>query len=88
MYLISDLKARTKNLNIVKEVRGKGLMIGIEIYKKNTNIVEDCLNNGLILNLTSENVIRLLPPLITKKNHANFISKTLSKILKGYSNEK
>ena len=87
-YLISDLKARTKNLNIVKEIRGKGLMIGIEIYKKNTNIVEDCLNKGLILNLTSENVIRLLPPLITKKNHANFISKTLSKILKGYSNEK
>jgi acetylornithine/N-succinyldiaminopimelate aminotransferase len=87
-YLISDLKERTKNLDIINEIRGKGLMIGIEIYKKNTNIVKDCLNNGLIINLTSENVIRLLPPLIIKKNHANFISKTLSKILKGYSNEK
>lgn len=84
-YLIKTLKEKTKNISVVKEIRGKGLMIGIEITKKNSNIVNDCLDQKLILNLTSENVIRLLPPLILQKKQADFIVKTLSKILIGYS---
>ena len=36
---------------MVKEVRGLGFMIGIEIKKKNSNIVKDCIDKGLILNL-------------------------------------
>ncbi len=63
-------------------------MIGIEINKKNSDIVQDCLNKKLILNLTSANVIRLLPPLITKKSEADFIAKTIYEVLKGYSYEK
>ena len=76
-YLVAKIKEKTKKLDIIKDVRGKGLMIGIEINKKNSNIVQDCLDKKLILNLTSENVIRLLPPLITKKTQADFIAKTL-----------
>ena len=87
-YLVSKIKEKTKKLDIIKDVRGKGLMIGIEINKKNSNIVKDCLDKKLILNLTSENVIRLLPPLITKKNQADFIANTLYEVLKGYSDEK
>ena len=87
-YLVSKIKEKTKKLDIIKDVRGKGLMIGIEINKKNSNIVKDCLDKKLILNLTSENVIRLLPPLITKKTQADFIAKTLYEVLKGYSDEK
>ena len=87
-YLVSEIKEKTKKLDIIKDVRGKGLMIGIEINKKNSNIVKDCLDKKLILNLTSENVIRLLPPLITKKTQADFIVKTLYEVLKGYSDEK
>ena len=79
---------KRQDLSVVKEVRGKGLMIGIEINIKNSNIVKDCLDKKLILNLTSENVIRLLPPLILKKSEANFIAKTLHQILQGYSNGK
>lgn len=87
-YLVSKIKEKTKKLDIIKDVRGKGLMIGIEINKKNSNIVKDCLDKKLILNLTSENVIRLLPPLITNKKQADFIAKTLYEVLKGYSYEK
>ena len=87
-YLVSKIREKTKKLDIIKDVRGKGLMIGIEINKKNSNIVKDCLDKKLILNLTSENVIRLLPPLITKKTQADFIVKTLYEVLKGYSDEK
>ena len=87
-YLINEIKNKVQDLSVVKEVRGKGLMIGIEINIKNSNIVKDCLDKKLILNLTSENVIRLLPPLILKKSDANFIAKTLHQILQGYSNGK
>ena len=87
-YLVSKIKEKTKKLDIIKDVRGKGLMIGIEINKKNSNIVKDCLDKKLILNLTSENVIRLLPQLITKKTQADFIANTLYEVLKGYSDEK
>lgn len=87
-YLINEIKNKVQDLSVVKEVRGKGLMIGIEINIKNSNIVKDCLDKKLILNLTSENVIRLLPPLILKKSEANFIAKTLHQILQRYSNEK
>ena len=87
-YLINEIKNKVQDLSVVKEVRGKGLMIGIEINIKNSNIVKDCLDKKLILNLTSENVIRLLPPLILKKSEANFIAKTLHQILQGYSNGK
>ena len=84
-YLINEIKDKVQKLSIVKEVRGKGLMIGIELNIKNSNIVKDCLDKNLILNLTSENVIRLLPPLIIKESEANYIAKTLYQILKGYS---
>ncbi len=83
-YIISQLKLKTSKMDVVKEVRGLGLMIGIEIKKQNSNIVKDCFEKGLILNLTSGNVIRLLPPLIITKNQANFIIKKLCEVLKNY----
>lgn len=83
-YIVSKIKENTKSLNIVKEIRGKGLMIGIELNKKNINIVEACLEKKLILNLTSENVVRLLPPLITKKREADLIVKRLCEVLGNY----
>lgn len=87
-YIVSKIKENTKSLNIVKEIRGKGLMIGIELNKKNLNIVEACLEKKLILNLTSENVVRLLPPLITKKKEADLLVKKLCEVLGSYSYEK
>jgi len=83
-YIVSKIKENKKSLNIVKEIRGKGLMIGIELNKKNINIVEACLEKKLILNLTSENVVRLLPPLITKKREADLIVKKLCEVLGNY----
>ncbi|SDN49203.1 acetylornithine aminotransferase apoenzyme [Desulfonauticus submarinus] len=48
----------------IKEIRGKGLMLGIELKQNAKQIWESLLKNGFILNLTQENVLRLLPPLI------------------------
>ena len=49
---------------IIKEIRGKGLMIGVELNYECNNLVSYALNDGLLINVTSDRTIRLLPPLI------------------------
>lgn len=70
-YLKSRLKKLKEKHSIIKEVRGLGLMLGIELRESCKNIVEKALEKGLILNCTQEKVIRLLPPLVIKKEHAD-----------------
>ncbi|WP_370573108.1 acetylornithine transaminase [Methanomethylovorans sp.] len=51
-----------------KEVRGRGLMIGLELERNCTEIVDHARNNGVLLNSTSETVLRLAPPLVITKD--------------------
>lgn len=54
-------------LPCVKNIRNKGLMIGIELKEDAPTLVKAALEQGLLINVTSGNVVRLLPPLIIKK---------------------
>lgn len=91
-YMMKELK----KLPHIKEVRGKGLMIGAEIeeiYSKNENnteksekidakkICEKCMEKGLLINNATENTLRGLPPLITKKKHVDAAIKILNEVL-------
>ncbi|MFH1521014.1 MAG: aspartate aminotransferase family protein [Candidatus Micrarchaeota archaeon] len=59
----------------VKEIRGKGLMVGIELSKPTKDIVAKFIGNGIIVNVAHDNTIRLLPPLIlTTKQSDQFIT--------------
>jgi acetylornithine/N-succinyldiaminopimelate aminotransferase len=53
----------------ISEVRGLGLMIGIELQKEGSQLVRMCLDKGLILNCTHEKVIRFMPPLGVSQSH-------------------
>jgi acetylornithine aminotransferase len=66
----------------VREVRGMGLMIGIELTKPGRGVWEKLLHNGFILNLTQERVLRLLPPLIIAKEDLESFADCLETILK------
>jgi acetylornithine/succinyldiaminopimelate/putrescine aminotransferase len=62
-----------------------GLMIGIELKTPNLPVVKDCLEKqNLLLNLTSSNIVRMLPPLIIKKGQLKTISKKLKFVLESY----
>jgi acetylornithine aminotransferase len=61
--------AELKSLNIVSEIRIYGMMIGIELKSNCTELVVKALEKGLVLNVTKEKIIRLLPPLICKEEH-------------------
>ncbi len=61
------IKSKIRNFNskIVKDVRGRGLMIGVEIIEKEPKeIINSCLKNGLVILSAGTNVLRFLPPLV------------------------
>jgi acetylornithine/N-succinyldiaminopimelate aminotransferase len=64
------LRERLGGLPGVKEIRGKGLMIAIELDRPCSEIVEEALHRGLLINVTVDTVVRLLPPLIMQAPEA------------------
>jgi acetylornithine/succinyldiaminopimelate/putrescine aminotransferase len=64
VLLEKGLCAMQAELPVIKEVRGLGLMWGIELTQEGTPVVAACRERGLLLNCTQGNVIRLLPPLV------------------------
>ena len=85
-YIVSTLKDRLAQLDGVREIRGLGLMIGIELdtdYLKHdcAELVKLALEKHLLINVTAGNVIRLLPPLIIDQQQADTIINTVSELV-------
>ena len=81
LYLESELKKKLSHFKIIKEIRCKGLMIGIELRINCMHLVQDALKRKLVINVTKENTIRMLPPLIINRSQADVITATLQKII-------
>lgn len=71
--MLSRLQNALQDLPVVREVRGKGLMIGVELDRPCMELVPRSLSAGLLINVTAERVIRLLPPLIVSEAEADQI---------------
>ncbi len=67
---------------VVKEIRGKGLMIGLELTKPCGEMVEEALERGILINCTSDKVIRLVPPLVISKEQIDRVISVLYEIIK------
>ena len=84
-YFLSELnKLKEKYPKIIKEVRGKGLLLGLCLYKDQTNFIKKLLDNKLLTVRASENVVRLLPPLNVTKQEINLGLKIIDKVCKYY----
>ncbi len=68
----------------VKEIRGMGLMIGVELDRPCGDIVKQALDAGLVINVTADKVIRLLPPLVIRKNEAEMLVEILAPLVKRF----
>ncbi|MBK8452331.1 MAG: aspartate aminotransferase family protein [Thiofilum sp.] len=77
-YLLAGFKQALANVKGVKEIRGKGLMLGIELERECGELVKQALAKGLLINVTAGNVIRLLPPLVLSKAQADQIITTVT----------
>ncbi|MBN2168052.1 MAG: acetylornithine transaminase [Actinobacteria bacterium] len=84
--LMAGLRSMTADMSVVKEVRGVGLMIGIELKKNiSREVVVACLDKGVIVNAVTPNTVRLLPPLIVEEEDAMEGIETLVNVLRQWS---
>ena len=83
-YMRAMLKEQLAGLPELKEIRGQGLMIGIELSRPCVDLVRQALEKGLLINVTSDKVVRLLPPLVIKRAEAEQVVSTLSGIVKEF----
>ena len=80
-YFINNLNnLKKKYPKIIKEIRGVGLLIGIQLFKDQTNFINKLMENKLLTIRASENVIRILPPLNVKKTEINLALKIINKV--------
>jgi len=80
-YLAKGLLDLKDRLHIVKDVRGLGLLQGMELTIEGKPVVDDCLARGLLINCTMERVLRFVPPLIITQHEIDRLLDTLSQIL-------
>jgi acetylornithine aminotransferase len=78
------LKRELAGVAGVKEIRGVGLMIGIELDRPCAEIVKRALAAGLVTNVTADRVIRLLPPLVIKEEEAKQLVAMLAPLVRAF----
>lgn len=86
-YLKQQFKDAFANIDSVKEIRGHGLMIGIQLDRDCAELVKVALKHKLLINVTAGKVIRLLPPIIITQDQADEIVNIIVKITKEFLSE-
>ena len=73
-------KLKEKHPKIIKEIRGRGFLIGLQLYKDQTNFIKRLMDNKLLTIRAAENVVRILPPLNVKKSEINEALKIINSV--------
>ena len=82
-FFIKELKLLQRNFpKIIKEVRGKGLLIGLVLQTNQTDFINELMKNNLLTVRATENVVRLLPPLTVTKKEIKLALKIIEKVCK------
>ena len=79
--ILAKLRTRLGQTSGIREIRGKGLMIGIELETPCADLVKVALAKGLLINVTADRVVRLLPPLILDAKQADTIADMVSDLI-------
>ncbi len=84
-YFLKNLNdIKVKHPNIIKQIRGKGLLIGIQLHRDQTLFIKKLMENKLLTIKAAENVIRILPPLNVKKSEIDIALKVINKVCSEY----
>ena len=79
-FLFKLNQIKDKHPNIIKEIRGRGLLIGIQLHKDQTVFIKKLMKNKLLTIRAAENVVRILPPLNVKKKELDQALKIINKV--------
>src|SRR5271169_6164900 len=80
-YLREQLKTLVDRFSVVREVRGRGLILGLQLDLPARPIVEQALAEGVLFNSTQNTVLRFLPPFLLQKKHVDKGMRVLRKLL-------
>ena len=81
IYFLKRLKEIARENPIVKEARGTGMFLALELDQPGNDIVVDCMNQGFLINCIQQNVLRFLPPLNISRKDINSLVSVLSNSL-------
>jgi len=80
-YFLSNLnKLKEKYPRVIKEIRGRGFLIGLQLHKDQTKFIKKLMDNKLLTIRAAENVVRILPPLNVKKSEIDQALKIMHKV--------
>lgn len=83
-FIRQGFTAALQGVTGIKEIRGQGLMIGVELDRPCGDLVKQALAQGLLINVTADNVIRLLPPLTMSQDEAQQLLDILCPLIKEF----
>ncbi|MDE2089925.1 MAG: acetylornithine transaminase [Gammaproteobacteria bacterium] len=82
--MLDGFRAALSGVTGVTAIRGKGLLLGIELDRPCAGVVAEALNAGLLINVTAEKTVRLLPPLILSDEEADRVVAITSTVIKDF----
>ena len=83
-YFKGILEGFREKYKFIKDVRGFGLILGVELDRAGAPVVQACMEKGFLINCAQENVLRFLPPLIVGKEEIDRLSETLDEIFEHF----
>ena len=81
-YFLEKLEGMRKQYPVIKEVRGKGLIIGVELTVEGSSVVSKCMQKGLLINCTGGNILRFVPPLIIDESDVDIAVDILTDVVR------
>lgn len=85
--ICKNLSTKLESNTFISNIRHKGLMIGLDLSQPCTTLVGSALKKGLLINVTAEKTIRLLPPLIINSEQIEILTDTLSDLIQEFTQE-
>jgi len=83
-FIRQDLSERLREVAGIRDIRGQGLMIGIELDRPCGELVQQALAQRLLINVTADSVVRLLPPLILQQDEAALLTRQLAVLIRDH----
>ena len=83
VYFKEKLQGLVDKYDFVKEVRGLGLIVGLELEVEGGPVVNSCLEKGFLINCTQDKILRFLPPLIVEQDEIDQMVDCLDDIFAG-----
>lgn len=81
-YIMKRLHELKNKCPVIKDIRGRGLIIGVELTIEGAHIVKECMDRGVLINCTGGNVLRFVPPLIITEEDVDVVVDVLGEVLK------